>query len=255
MGAERSTGRDRASRRRRQGGALRAARTIALAGLAALVVGGVILAVASDGFGVDGETMERWLDDLGPWGPAAVVALMVVHCFVPFPAEILALCAGAAFGTAAGTALIWLGAMLGAALSFGLARALGRTAVERFLSARSRRRLDGWTVDHGASTLLISRLIPVIAFNLINYAAGLTRVGWWTFLWTTAVGILPITVLVVHMGAQMTQLSWPLVVGVSVAAIGAVIVLDRLCRRYGWLARWRGDDAAAITADRFDART
>ncbi len=29
--------------------------------------------------------------------------------------------------------------------------------------------------------VLMARFIPVIAFNLVNYAAGLTRISWWTF--------------------------------------------------------------------------
>ena len=39
-----------------------------------------------------------------------------------------------------------------------------------------------------------ARLVPVISFNLINYAAGILHVSWWRFLWTTSLGILPITV-------------------------------------------------------------
>ena len=166
--------------------------------------------------------LEAMLAAYGHWAPILVVALMVVHCFVPFPAEVLALCAGAVFGTLYGTALIWLGAMLGASLSFGLARWLGREAVARLLPARQAAALDRWAAEQGALALLISRFIPVIAFNLINYAAGLTRVSWWTFLWTTAVGILPLTIVMVWLGAQMRSLSWPLLIGVSAVAILAV---------------------------------
>ena len=40
----------------------------------------------------------------------------------------------------------------------------------------------------------------MISFNLINYAAGLTTISWWTFTWATALGILPLTCLMVLMG-------------------------------------------------------
>ena len=50
------------------------------------------------------------------------------------------------------------------------------------------------------------RLIPVIAFNLINYAAGLARVRWWTFTWTTALGIVPLVFLMVAAGDQLKNL-------------------------------------------------
>jgi len=171
-----------------------------------------------------------------------VVGLMVVHSFVPFPAEILALCAGALYGTLWGTTLIWAGAMVGAALSFGLARWLGRPFVEAMLDARNRARLDRWSTEQGAVTLLVVRFIPVIAFNLINYAAGLTRVGWGTFLWTTAVGILPLTAVMVWMGARMVELSWPWLLAVSAVAIIVIAVLHRLAKRRGWLERHRRRD-------------
>jgi uncharacterized membrane protein YdjX (TVP38/TMEM64 family) len=48
--------------------------------------------------------------------------------------------------------------------------------------------------------LFVSRFVPVISFNLINYAAGLTAISWWTFVWATGLGILPLTFLMVLMG-------------------------------------------------------
>ncbi len=48
----------------------------------------------------------------------------------------------------------------------------------------------------------------MIAFNLVNYAAGLTRLTWWQFLWTTGVGILPLTTLMVIMGDNIESLGW-----------------------------------------------
>jgi uncharacterized membrane protein YdjX (TVP38/TMEM64 family) len=68
--------------------------------------------------------------------------------------------------------------------------------------------LDEWAARRGGAVVLIARFIPVIAFNLVNYAAGLTRLSWWTFAWTTGVGILPVTVLMVMMGDNIDTLAW-----------------------------------------------
>jgi uncharacterized membrane protein YdjX (TVP38/TMEM64 family) len=68
--------------------------------------------------------------------------------------------------------------------------------------------LDDWAARQGAGMVLIARFIPVIAFNLINYAAGLTRMSWWTFAWTTGIGILPVTALMVIMGDNIDTLAW-----------------------------------------------
>ncbi|UCF76016.1 MAG: TVP38/TMEM64 family protein, partial [Betaproteobacteria bacterium] len=144
----------------------------------------------------------------GGWGVAVSIALMVVHSFVPFPAEILACANGMIYGPVWGTAVTWVGAMLGASVAFGLARWLGRPFVYRMLKEARRERLVRWSRDRGGVALLTARLIPVIAFNLINYAAALTEISWWTFLWATGIGILPLTALSAILGDQM--LSMPL---------------------------------------------
>jgi uncharacterized membrane protein YdjX (TVP38/TMEM64 family) len=206
----------------------------ALAGLAILIVAGGVLALGYDEVSITGPGMADWIDGIGNWGPVAIVALMVLHSFIPFPAELVALCAGAVFGTLFGSALIWTGAMIGASLSFWLARLLGRAAIEWLLPVRHRRMLGDWADDQGALTLLVSRFIPVIAFNLINYAAGLTRVSWWTFIWTTSIGILPLTVLMAYLGARMTELSWPYLLASSVGGLVAIWAFHRFGRKLGW---------------------
>ena len=172
--------------------------------------------------------------ELGIFGQLAIIGLMIVHSFVPFPAEFVAIAAGNVYGTLHGTFLTWLGAMLGANLSFGLTRLFGQPFVNWALPVNQQKMLDKWTEDQGAATLLVSRFIPLIAFNLINYAAGLTKISWWTFIWTTGLGILPLTALFVHMGVQMQELSWPkllLVSALCIAAMGAWHFYNRKYRK------------------------
>jgi uncharacterized membrane protein YdjX (TVP38/TMEM64 family) len=140
-------------------------------------------------------------------GFALVVGLMILHALLPVPAELVALAAGACLGLGAGIASVWLGAMAGAMFSFELARWLGRPFLERWLAPATLGRLDALALQGGAPGLLGIRLIPLIAFNLVNYGAGLTPVPRRTFLWTTALGILPVTILSVWLGATMRELS------------------------------------------------
>ena len=134
------------------------------------------------------------------------------------------------YGPIWGTVITWAGAMCGAWLSFGLAKLFGRPLVGRLVSSRHMDRIDRWAEAQGAQTLLVARLMPVIAFNLINYGAGLTAISWWTFTWTTAIGILPLTALMVVAGDQMHHLSWVdwlLLSAAAVALWGLVYVVRR----------------------------
>jgi uncharacterized membrane protein YdjX (TVP38/TMEM64 family) len=83
------------------------------------------------------EGIERIAEAWGAWAPVASIALMILHSFVPFPAELIAIANGMLFGPVWGTLLTWLGAMLGAALAFGLARLYGRPLVERLVARKA----------------------------------------------------------------------------------------------------------------------
>jgi len=147
-------------------------------------------------------TMLSW----GAWGVLVSIGLMILHSFVPFPAEIVACANGMAYGPFWGTVVTWFGAMLGAFAAFGLSRKLGRPFVDRMVTRKNWRALDEWTGTQGWQVVLVGRFTPVIAFNLINYAAGLTRISWSTFTWTTGLGILPLTALMVVMGDNFDML-------------------------------------------------
>jgi uncharacterized membrane protein YdjX (TVP38/TMEM64 family) len=155
---------------------------------------------ALPGFDLSVEAVEEQIHSWGPWGVAGSILLMILHSFIPFPAEMLAMANGMLYGPLWGTVITWTGAMLGAYLAFGLARWLGRPFVLARVGERHRVMVDRWAAEQGGPALLFSRLLPVISFNLINYAAGLTTISWWTFTWATALGILPLTCLMVLMG-------------------------------------------------------
>jgi uncharacterized membrane protein YdjX (TVP38/TMEM64 family) len=95
----------------------------------------------------------------------------------------------------------------------------------------ARQNLRGWLVGV-AVALLGLRLIPLISFDLINYVAGLANVSWWTFTWTTAIGILPFTILFVVMGQNASSLSAGMWAVIAVAAILFLLLVRRLQERW-----------------------
>ena len=129
-----------------------------------------------------------------PWAPAAFVLLYAVGTAVGAPGSALTLAGGAVFGLAWGSLWNWLGATAGACLAFGLARGLGREGVQRWLRGRAAA-LDARMGAHGFRTVLTLRLIPLVPFNALNFAAGLTRIRFLDYALATAVGIVPGTLI------------------------------------------------------------
>lgn len=151
---------------------------------------------------LDGERLEMLVERAGLWGPVLIISLMIVAVVAsPIPSAPIALAAGAAYGHIWGTVQIVIGAELGALIAFGLARVLGHDVL---------RRVFGTSVDAGllgsqaalTATVFASRLMPFVSFDMISYAAGLSRLHAWRFALATLAGVIPASFLLAHFGGE-----------------------------------------------------
>lgn len=151
---------------------------------------------------IDGERLADWVAKAGAWGPITIIALMTVAIVAtPIPSAPIAMAAGAAYGHTVGTIYTVIGAELGALLAFALARFLGRDLLTRWLGAK----IDqGWLGSQNALTLTVfaSRLMPFLSFDLVSYAAGLSRLHFWRFALATLAGIIPASFVLAHFGSE-----------------------------------------------------
>jgi len=65
--------------------------------------------------------------------------------------------------------------------------------------------MDRFFQHYGKHAVLIARLLPIISFDVVSYAAGLTAIGPWEFLVATGIGQLPATVVYSFLGQNMTR--------------------------------------------------
>lgn len=193
------------------------------------LAGGDLTPIVSNGLSVEqiAVTIRSW----GAWAMIGSILLMVGHSLVPLPSEFIAIANGIVFGFVVGAMITWIGAMLGAILAFALSRWLGRRFVQAILPERHTTAIDEWTREQGTYVLLVSRFLPVVSFNLINYAAGLTSVSWWTFLWTTGLGIVPLTFLMVYAGEQMVSGRWRFALYLIAACVAVSLLAYLIARR------------------------
>jgi len=136
--------------------------------------------------------LRQRIEGYGAWGPVLFVVgyALAELCFVPaLPITILG---GVAFGPVWGTVYVSLGATIGAALAFLAARYAMRGAVARWTARNPRlARIDAAVAEHGWRLLMITRLVPLFPFNLQNFAYGLTRIPFRTFVVTSWICMLP----------------------------------------------------------------
>ncbi|GLC41253.1 hypothetical protein PLESTB_001082200 [Pleodorina starrii] len=134
-------------------------------------------------------------------GPAVFVALYAAATVLLFPASVLTLAAGALFGPLAGTALVSLASTTGATAAFLVSRYLARPWVEQRIAGLPRFKavLSG-VAAKGPYVVFLLRLSPLVPFNLLNYALGLTPVQLLPYVVSSWVGMLPGTFAYVYLG-------------------------------------------------------
>ncbi len=209
---------------------------ITLAGIALLAIGVLAVPALRDAFSaaIQGDTAEvrREIDSLGVAGPILILALTLIHAFVFYPAEIIDAAAGFVYGFFPALALMMVGWLISGFICFAIGRSVARPLLDRWLGAERFERAEAM-IEHGGPTLLLAmRLIPILPFSIVSYAAGAARVPTWRFLWTTAVGYLPITAISVYFGTRLEGLSLtdPLVFG-SAAALLALLLAGHWAMR------------------------
>jgi uncharacterized membrane protein YdjX (TVP38/TMEM64 family) len=203
---------------------------IAIVGVAAVAW----LATSIDPEVLTPERITAFLETTGMWAPLVFVGVMALAVVVsPIPSLPLDIAAGAFFGWFGGGLLALLGATLGAAVSFAIARWLGREFVERivgghvsFCSECSDMLLTG--------AVLGARLVPVLSFDLVSYGAGLTAMSLPRFVLATALGSAPLTFLYTWAGPQI----WSRIVDwgwLAIPVVAALLVVPRLLEKRGKL--------------------
>ncbi len=210
---------------------------ITLAGvalLAAMVLGIPPLRHAVEA-ALHGDTTEvrHQIDKLGVGGPLLIIALALIHAVVIYPAEIVNAAAGFVYGFFPALALVTVAWLASALLCYAVGHRVARPLLDRFFGVERFERFERMIERGGVPLLLALRLIPIVPFSLVCYAAGAARVPLWRFVWTTLVGYLPITALAVYFGTRLEglEITDPLVLGSAGALLVLLLVGNWIVRR------------------------
>ena len=164
-----------------------------------ILLGGILLFFGLSYFFDIGDRLRElktWFQELGNLGPIAFISTYVLATVLAVPGTVLTIVAGIVFGAFWGTIYVSIAATIGAALAFLIARALGREFIESWLGENKKfRKLDRMTEKYGSLIVAITRLIPIFPYNITNFAFGLTKVHFWTYVLWSWICMLPLTVL------------------------------------------------------------
>ncbi|HEU0299438.1 MAG TPA: VTT domain-containing protein [Longimicrobium sp.] len=154
-----------------------------------------------------------------------------------FPvATLLTLAAGLLFGRWVGTAVVVVGATVGATLAFLAARYLFADSVRQRMGPRLQKLARGFEKD-AFSYILFVRLVPVFPFWLMNLVPAFTPVSARTYFVATAIGIAPGSFVFANLGQSLAEIDSPRDLAstetlVALGLLGLMSLLPIAWRRY-----------------------
>jgi uncharacterized membrane protein YdjX (TVP38/TMEM64 family)/rhodanese-related sulfurtransferase len=165
-------------------------RSIVRLSLLAAVAAGAALCWLSFGRGVDPSSIESAMHEWGPLAPAAFVGVFALGTVLFVPGSIFGLAGGVLFGPLWGTVWNLAGATLGAGAAFVFARYIAGDWVAAKAAGRLKTVISGVEAE-GWRFVALTRLVPVVPFNVLNYALGLTRIPLSHYVLATVACMLP----------------------------------------------------------------
>jgi uncharacterized membrane protein YdjX (TVP38/TMEM64 family) len=179
--------------------------------------------------------LRDWAESVGPWFPLAFLLAHIVMTVVPVPRTAFTLAAGLLFGPVLGVVIAVAASAASAMIAMLLVRAAG-WQLNRLVRHRSIDTVDERLRQRGWMAILSLRLIPVVPFSAINYAAGASTVGVLPYGLATLAGLLPGTAAVVVLGDALAGHPSPLLglVSLCIGAFGVtgLIIEIRHYRRH-----------------------
>jgi uncharacterized membrane protein YdjX (TVP38/TMEM64 family) len=171
------------------------------------------------------------------WTPLVLLALYLVIAPLGIPVTPLVFAGGAIFGPLLGAFYNFLGAWLGALLSFVVGRGLGRDFVVHFVGKRLEP-VERFLAHQGFWPLVRTRFLP-LPFVMVNYGAALAGVPLGLFAASAAVGLLPSIVVFTYFwaavasGSPWQEMTVKLLIALSLLMMLSLLpnLLRRLRRR------------------------
>jgi uncharacterized membrane protein YdjX (TVP38/TMEM64 family) len=129
---------------------------------------------------------------LGFFGIFLFIAIMGAQgLIIPIPSEIILLATGMIWGIYIGGIMGIIGSLAAGLLCFYVSRKGGRPLAEKFVGKKAINMADNFIEKHGIWAILISRMLPFIAFDPISYASGLVEMDTKKYTIGTLIGAIP----------------------------------------------------------------
>ena len=137
------------------------------------------------------EVIKHFILGFGPWALVIFIGLYALNTISLLPPiGLMSLTAGFVFGPLQGTMALMAGSFLGTTATFFISRFFGGKFVEQIVKGKAKEFQDKLD-KNGFKVILFIRLIPLLPWEVVNYAAGLSQIKYKDYILATMIGIFP----------------------------------------------------------------
>ncbi|MHA1620758.1 MAG: TVP38/TMEM64 family protein [Candidatus Heimdallarchaeaceae archaeon] len=149
--------------------------------------------------------------DIGWWAYLVFLVLMIIQSLIaPIPSELVLLSAGMIFGLWPGMTIGVVGSVISGVVTYFLAVKGGRPIIEsagEYVSLADKFIIvvDIWIERWGIWAIIVGRAVPLIMFDPVSYAAGLSNIKWKPYTLATFIGSIPRAIFFAILGSSMIE--------------------------------------------------
>jgi uncharacterized membrane protein YdjX (TVP38/TMEM64 family) len=140
------------------------------------------------------------------YGHIGLTLVMIVQTIIaPIPSEALLVFAGAVLPLYDVLVFGGLGLIVGSIIAFHIARRGGRPVVAKIIGEKWTKIMDDWVTENGIKAILLTRIVPIIPFDLVSYVSGITPISFGNYLIATIIGAVPRILFLAYVGSVLGE--------------------------------------------------
>lgn len=211
-----------------------------LAILAVLVAAIVALRMTGTTRYLDQEALRQLIAGYGMLAPFIYMLIYTVAPALLLPGLPITIAGGILFGPFWGVVYTITSSTIGACIAFLISRYVARGWIEEKLRSPRWRRLDEGVEKHGWKVVAFTRLIPLFPFNLLNYAFGMTKIGFWPYAVATFICTLPACIAFIVFSSSLLDLLKGKISATFVLGIALVVLVSLIPLFYRYYQKKKG---------------
>lgn len=98
------------------------------------------------------------------------------------------------------------GLIIGSIIAFYISRLGGKPIIVKLIGEKWIGRVDRWIERNGTKAIFVTRLIPIIPFDLISYMSGISKLEFKNYLLATVLGGFPRALVLAVIGVSMGEI-------------------------------------------------